>query len=162
MTGGDLRIEGPEMKITAQDKFEYFSGEGKMVVYGAPVVTNRGTVLTADRLTAWTDPDAAKNRDAAAGTQKSKLGNLKRAEADGHVVVTTPKEKATADRGVYTGATDMVELLGNVKLNQGENYLEGVKADMNLTTNLSRIYGAGQGGRVKGVFYPASKKTDKK
>ncbi len=40
--------------------------------------------------------------------------------------------------------------------------LQGVRADMNLTTNLSRVYGTkGKGGRVKGVFFPSSQKKDK-
>lgn len=163
LTGGDLRIESPDMKITAKDKFEYYSNEGKMVAYGDPVITNQGNTLTADLVTAWTNPNAKKEAAAATPDKPaSKLGNLKRAEATGNVVITTPREKATADKGIYTNENDTVELLGNVKLYQDKNVLEGVRADMNLTTNLSRVYGSeGKGGRVKGVFFPSSQKKSK-
>ena len=162
LTGGDLRIESPQMKITAKDKFEYYSNEGKMVAYGSPVITNADNTLTADIVTAWTNPDA-KKEPVKSDKPQSKMSNIKRAEAVGNVVITTPKEKATADKGVYTSENDTVELLGNVKLYQGPNILEGVRADMNLTTNLSRIYGAeGKGGRAKGVFFPSSQKKNDK
>ncbi len=163
LTGGDLRIESPDMNITAKEKFEYYSNEGKMVAYGSPVITNQGNTLTADLVTAWTNPDSQKEKETSSSDKpQAKLGNLKRAEAEGNVVITTPKEKATGDKGIYTAENDTVELLGNVKLYQGENTLQGVRADMNLTTNLSRVYGAqGKGGRVKGVFFPSSQKKEK-
>ena len=168
LTGGnDLRIETPDMKITAKEKFEYYSNEGKMIAYGSPVITNKDSVLTADLVTAWTAPKTSKTETplATAPTEApaSKFKGLKRAEATGHVVITTPKEKATSDKAIYTGENDTVELQDNVKLTQGENILEGNRADMNLTTKLSRMYGApGKGGRVKGVFFPSSKKTPAK
>lgn len=165
LTGGDLRIESPQMKLTAKEKFEYYSNEGKMIAYGSPVITNAGNTLTADLVTAWTNPDAKKETTSAQpdGKPTAKLGNLKRAEAQGNVVITTAKEKATSDKGIYTSENDTVELLGNVKLYQGQNVLEGVRADMNLTTNLSRVYGSeGKGGRAKGVFFPSSQKKTQK
>lgn len=161
LTGGELRIESPQMNLTAKEKFEYYSNEGKMIAYGSPVITNAGNTLTADLITAWTNPDAKK--EASSAQPASKLGNLKRAEAQGNVVITTAKEKATSDKGIYTSENDTVELLGNVKLYQGQNVLEGVRADMNLTTNLSRVYGSeGKGGRAKGVFFPSSQKKTQK
>lgn len=163
LTGGDLRIETPDMKITAKDKFEYYSNEGKMIAYGSPVIVNKDSTLTADLVTAWTNKTGDKTVKSVAPTDPnkppSKLGSIRRAEAEGHVVITTPKEKATSDHGVYTAENDTVELTGNVKLFQGENTLEGVRADMNLTTNLSRMYGSPEkGGRVKGIFFPSSQK----
>lgn len=168
LTGGDLRIENPEMKITAKEKFEYYSNEGKMIAYGSPVIVNKDSTLTADLVTAWTNRDSAtpavkKETSTDPNKPAAKLGNLRRAEAEGNVVITTPKEKATSDKGIYTSENDTVELLGNVKLYQGENMLQGVRADMNLTTNLSRVYGSeGKGGRVKGVFFPSSQKKAEK
>lgn len=167
LTGGDLRIETPEMKITAKDKFEYYSNEGKMIAYGDPVIVNKDATLTADLVTAWTNKSGEKTEKPPVAKDpnkpQSKLGGLRRAEAQGNVVITTPKEKATGDKGIYTAENDTVELLGNVKLYQGENILEGVRADMNLTTSLSRVYGSeGKGGRVKGIFFPSSQKKSEK
>jgi lipopolysaccharide export system protein LptA len=161
LTGGDLKIVGKDMTITAKDRFEYYANEGRMVAIGAPVITNLDRTLTADKVTAWTAPQTKDGageakKPEAASTAKS-LGNLQRALAEGNVVITTPKEKATSDKATYTAQTDLVELTGNVKLNQGINQLEGERAEMNMATNVSRIFGApGKGGRVKGVFFPGS------
>lgn len=165
MTGGNLHIDTPEMKITAQEKFEYYSNEGKMVAYGSPVIDNQGNKLTADVVTAWTAPkddkkeEEKKSSSAPATSSQKMAGNLKRAEAEGNVVITTPKEKATSDKAIYTGDNDTVELMKNVKLYQGPNTLEGTRAEMNLTTGVSKMFGSeGKDGRVKGVFFPSSKK----
>lgn len=155
LTGKDLRIEAPEMKLTAQERFEYYANDGKMVAIGSPVITNNDSTLKADQITAWTADKSDISK-----ADNSQLKNLKRAEAYGNVVITTPKEKATADKGVYTGDNDTVELTGKVKLMQGPNTLEGIRAEMNLTTNLSKMYGdPKKGGRVKGVFFPSSQKS---
>ncbi len=166
MTGGDLRVEGDQMNLKARERFEYYSNEGKMVAVGSPVITNKDSTLTADSITAWTadkSAPAATETKADAPAATAGLRNLKRAEAVGNVVITTPREKATADKGIYTGDNDTVELLGNVKLNQGQNVLEGTRAEMNMTTNVSKLFAAPEkGGRVKGVFFPSSQKSTKK
>ena len=161
LTGGDLKIVGKDMTITAKDRFEYYANEGRMVAIGAPVITNLDRTLTADKVTAWTAPQtnagAGEAKKPESTSSAKSLGNLQRALAEGNVVITTPKEKATSDKATYTAQTDLVELTGNVKLNQGINQLEGERAEMNMATNVSRIFGApGKGGRVKGVFFPGS------
>jgi len=156
MTGKDLKIVGTEMTITAKERFEYYANEGRMVAIGAPVIVNQDRTLTADSVTAWTDPQN-QEKEAKQDTGGKSLGNLKRAEAQGNVVITTPKEKATSDKATYTAENDTVVLTGNVVLNQGPNKLTGNRAEMNMTTNVSRMFGSPEtGGRVKGVFFPGS------
>ena len=44
-----------------------------------------------------------------------------------------------------------------MKITRGPNILEGDRADVNLTTNVSTMKGSpAAGGRVRGVFYPGS------
>ena len=86
------------------------------------------------------------------------MGNLKRAEAEGNVVISNGKDQATADRAIYNGETNTTNLDGNVKLRQDKNTLEGAKAQMDMTTKVSKMTaGDANGGRVKGVFYPKKK-----
>jgi lipopolysaccharide export system protein LptA len=158
MTGGDLRAGNAETLLTAKENFEYYATEGRIVANGAPVITQGDSRLTADRITAWT----AKNADETENERQAQSGGIDRAEAAGNVVITTPRERATAARAVYTASKNVIELIGNVVLHQGENRLEGGRAEMNTKTKLSRMFGAqAKGGRVKGVFYPDSAKSGK-
>ncbi len=58
--------------------------------------------------------------------------------------------------------TNTAIITGNVKITRGQNVLTGERAEVDLNTNISRLFGSsiedGQvGGRVKGVFYPEQK-----
>lgn len=112
------------------------------------IVQTNGSTLEADQIKAWT-----KTADGKAG-----LGQLDRAEATGHVVITGKNQVATGDKATYTAATNMAELIGRVKITQDKNVLEGDKAEMNLTTHISKMTGQKGSGRVKGVFYPGTGK----
>ncbi len=82
---------------------------------------------------------------------------LKTLEAIGNVVITTETEVLRGERGVYNAATNVAELHENVKITRGPNVLEGTKAQVDLDTNISKIFGGAQnGGQVRGVFYPGS------
>ena len=86
-------------------------------------------------------------------------GGLARAEATGKVIISTSgQQKATGDKATYNKASDTAELIGNARLMQGENWLEGDRAQMNLTTKISTITGGDKAQKVKGVFYPSVKK----
>ena len=78
-------------------------------------------------------------------------------EAKINVVITTEKEVLTGDYAIYKSATNTAEISGNVKITSGANVLEGAKAEVDLTTNISKMFGAqATGKRVRGVFYPKS------
>ena len=56
---------------------------------------------------------------------------------------------------------DTAEMHGNVVITRGPNKLEGDKAQVNLKTNMSKIFGnAKNNKRVKGVFFPSSRKQE--
>ncbi|MAE51173.1 MAG: ostA-like family protein [Micavibrio sp.] len=151
LTGQNLRLTSADQTVTAQDKFEYWTIEGKLIATGRARIirkNERGQVntLEADTITAY-----LKNNEKGQRV-------LDRMEAQGNVIITTPTETLTGNAGTYVAATQMAEITGNVKIKRGPNLLEGAKADVNLATNVSRMFGnGGTRGQVRGIFYPGQK-----
>ncbi|HNS43764.1 MAG TPA: LptA/OstA family protein [Alphaproteobacteria bacterium] len=126
------------------DKAVYDLVSGVVTLTGTrpKVVRENGDILEADQMVVFL---------------KDRL--LDHAEATGNVIITMAGEKkATGDKGIYTRSTNVAELVGNVKIMQGANWLEGDKAEMNLTTKVSKMIGAKNRPRVKGIFYPSAGK----
>lgn len=152
LTGNDLKLVSPDQTVTARDKFEYWTNEGRLVAIGDASLTRvnekgETNTLKADTLTAFMKDNAQGKRV------------LDRLEATGNVVIITPTETLSGQKGIYNASTNMAEITGNVQIKRGPNILEGTKADVNLTTNVSRMFGGGNAKtRVRGVFYPNSEK----
>lgn len=152
MTGKNLKLVSPDQTVTAQDKMEYWSAEGKLQASGHAKAVREGDDIVADVLIAEFAQGAAGKRE------------LKTLRAKGHVVITTPTEVLTGDEGVYEADTNIAEITGNVKVTRGQNVLEGEKAQVDLNTNISKMFGSNMdqngsktgSGRVRGVFYPGS------
>ena len=158
MTGTELKMTGPDQTITARDKFEYGVTEGRLSAYGDVVILRGKDKIQADKASAFFTQDTKTTN----GSRK-----LERFEGEGHVVVTTPTEILSGDRGIYRADSNIAEVSGHVKITRGPNVLEGERAEINLTTNVSRMFGNTttsnpKGGRVKGVFYPGSNQPDAK
>lgn len=149
LTGGNLKIVSPERTITARDRMEYLTREGKAAAIGNAKLIEGDDTITADTLTAYFSSDTSGQR------------KMSRAEAHNNVVIITPDETLTGDKGVYTSATNTAEITGNVRITRGPNVLEGARAEVNLTTNVSTLYGGAASPtgdtRVRGVFYPEKK-----
>ncbi|MCK5517921.1 MAG: hypothetical protein KAI61_00770 [Alphaproteobacteria bacterium] len=152
MTGKDLKIITGADIMTAEDKIEFFGSENKLTATGKATVTRSiDGIISADALNAWFVKDAV--------TGKMTVSSI---TAKGHVIVKTAKETATGDSGVYDVPAQKAVLTGKVKIFQGKNWLEGTRADVDMTTGISRLSGEGNletEGRVKGVFYPTPQKT---
>lgn len=150
MTGDNLKLISTDQTVTARERFEYWTVEGRLVAIGRARIirkNERGEIntLDADTITAFLKDNGKGQRV------------LDRMEADGHVVITTPTETLTGNHGTYNAATQLAEITGAVKIVRGPNTLEGAKADVNLETSVSRMFGSGGArGRVRGVFYPGS------
>lgn len=149
MTGRDLRLSSPDQVVTARERFEYRVTDGRLTAWGDAVVTRGADKLRADSVSALFHDDKATGKRV-----------LKQLTADGNVVITTATETVRGSNGVYDAATNIATLSGGVRIERGPNVLEGDKAEVNLTTNVSRMLGgaAETGGRVRGVFYPGSEK----
>jgi lipopolysaccharide export system protein LptA len=148
MTGKRLRIVSDGQTVTARDKFEYWVNGGKLIATGNAIAVREGDRIVADKMIALFMEAKGKR-------------TLKSLEAVGHVVITTPEEELKGDRATYDAKTTKAVLYDNVLITRGPNVLEGTKAELDTTTNVSKIFGGitqgGEGsGRVRGVFYPNS------
>lgn len=152
MTGGNLRMVSVDQVVTAKEKFEYWVASGKLVAMGRARVERKNQAGETDTLEA--DTITATMKDNGKGQRV-----LDQLEAAGNVVITTPTEIITGKHGTYRANGNKAELTGGVTIKRGPNVLEGEKAEVDLTTNTSRMFGSPMGdGRVRGVFYPGSEK----
>jgi lipopolysaccharide export system protein LptA len=147
MTGNNLRLVSPDQTVTARKRFEYQVTDGRLTAIGRAKVVRLEDTLEADKILATFTENA----------QGQRL--LHSLEADGNVVITTPSEILSGNYGIYRAKTNIAELTGSVSIRRGPNILEGEKAQVDLNTNVSRMFGSpGGSGRVRGVFYPGSEK----
>lgn len=151
LTGGNLMLVTPQETITARDRITFNSLTNIMTAEGAAKIEQGTDTLESDMFKAYFE-----NRDG----QRV----LKEMEALGNVIITTPDEVLTGDRGKYVASTDTASVYGNVKIIRGENILTGDRAQFNLTTRKSKMF-AGQASsgesadgkkkdRVRAIFYP--------
>lgn len=161
LTGRDLKLVSPEQTVTARDRMEYHSNARMAKAVGNAKVVRPEDTLTASVITAYFKDDSA----APATTPAQKTGNpaaggsLDRLEAEGNVVIVTPTETLRGSKAVYRATSNTAEITGNVKIERGPNIMEGTRAEVDLNTNISKMFGsAGEGGRVRGVFFPSSNK----
>lgn len=155
MTGDNLRMISPDQIVSAKERFEYWVNEGKLVAVGSARADRKNPQGHTDRLEA--DTISAVLKDDAQGRRV-----LHTLEAVGHVIITTPTEKATGDHGIYHASSNKAVLTGNVVLHRRPNMLEGERAEVDLNTNTSQLFGgsasATKSGQVRGIFYPGSEK----
>jgi len=170
LTGQNLRLVSPDQTVTATERMEYYANDRMAKAIGNATVVRAEDKLQANTLTAYFKDETAQ---AASPAEKTKPaansplgggGNIDRLEAEGNVIITTPTEKITGSKAIYRAATNTADITGKVKLVRGENVLEGDRAEVNLTTNVSKMFGSkGENGRVRGVFFPGSEAlSDKK
>lgn len=82
-------------------------------------------------------------------------GTITRIEAKGNVVLASPQGQATGATALYDIGQRVVKMGGKVILAQGLNIMRGSSLVINLATGRAELTGAGEGGRVEGVFVPA-------
>ena len=86
----------------------------------------------------------------------SAMGDIEKLEARGNVYFVSPTPVVRGDLAIYTKSNDTLVVTGDVVLTQGQNVLKGSRLEIHV--------GAGRAtmdkgpGRVRGVFYPDSKK----
>lgn len=151
LTGNNLRMVSPTDTITARDSLEYWEQKQQAVARGNAVAVRADKRLQADILVA--DFDQNDQHQMA----------IQRAHAYDHVILTTPREVVTGDRGDYNVESGIVTVTGNVKMTRENNQLDGGYAVVNLNTGVSRVFPTAPGGaaggnqRVKGLFVPQKK-----
>lgn len=162
MTGHDLHLITPQDLMTARDSMEYYPNTRMSVGRGdASVTTSDRRRISADVLVAYSDAPEQTKTPAKAPTAPdtqgqdplASSGKLRRADAFGHVVVRTATETITGDKGVYTPASSIARIAGNVHITRGQNQLNGAAAVINMKTGIATMTQA-PGGRVEGLVVP--------
>ncbi len=74
-------------------------------------------------------------------------------EGFGNVEIRTAGEVVRGDRGVYSPATCMARLVGNVRITRGENQLNGREAIVDVCKGVARLVSS-PGERVQGLIQP--------
>ena len=69
------------------------------------------------------------------------------------MLLRTPTDLVTGDRGIYLPETGMAVLVGDVRINRGQNQLAGAEAQVNMKTGVARLV-SGQTNRVEGLIVP--------
>lgn len=165
--------------FSAEDEIEYFELQRMAVLRGHGVAIQKDKQLEADVLTAhFKDRDKAGHAAGAPAQATASAANakgagrpggdaqgggldLQRADAYGHVVLTSAMEKVTGDRGDYNAETGIATVSGSVKITRQGNELDGGYAHVDLNTGISKLFGGTPGGggdqRASGVFVPEKK-----
>ena len=98
--------------------------------------------------------------------KKDNATQVERFEAENNVIITNDKETVQGDAGVYFVDKETATLQGNVKISQGNNFIIGEVADINMKTGVSRLQMLSKKGKnkrqVSGVFVPEDGKKAKK
>jgi lipopolysaccharide export system protein LptA len=142
-TGAPVNFDAGQIEL--QDR------SNRVVLSGGVTATQAGLSIKAARLTA-----AYTN---AGGTDVNRL------DANGGVTITKDNLRATSNAAIYDLKSDLITLLGNVKLVQGSNRLNGARIVIDLNSGRSTINGSGNsanpgsGGRVTGTFTVPQRKN---
>ncbi len=147
----DTRSSAP-IDITA-DQGEVDNAQCLAIWRGSAEALQGDARLRADTITVYSRPKGA----APSGGQPA-CGGTDRIVAEGHVFYVTPTQHVRGDKAVYSQASDEIVVTGDVIVVQGDDVARGQRLTINVNTHLARMEGAttgaGQPGRVRGVFYP--------
>jgi lipopolysaccharide export system protein LptA len=97
LSGKDVKVTGPNLNIAAKDHIDYYAKEGRIVATGRPLVTQVDNTLEADTITAW----IWMSSDTPPSNQNGQ--SLKKAEAEGEVVIHSGEEISTSQKPSITG-----------------------------------------------------------
>jgi lipopolysaccharide export system protein LptA len=147
LVGRPVTIENGKNTLTA-GKVDYDTRSKVAHIVGDATVTEEQRKVRADRLVAYfKNSEGGENR-------------LRRVDALGNVVITTPTEVARGDKGDYDAEAKVATLTGNVKLTRGDSQLNGQRAEVNMRTGVSRLLADGTdrtngGKRVRVLIVPS-------
>jgi len=170
---GGVKITTPKETITS-DTAEYMVETAVFTLKGRPVrIDNGKSVLTA-ALVVYNSKSRLANVSGGAQVVEDKKRvradrfvayfkeaagkqSLRRVEALGNVVITTPTEIARGNRGDYDAETQVATLTGNVRLTRGDSQLNGDRAEVNMKSGVSKLL-AGDGRPTTAQTNPAEGK----
>ncbi|MDD3183078.1 MAG: LptA/OstA family protein [Alphaproteobacteria bacterium] len=149
MTGANLKYMTEKDIVTARDSLEYYEDRQVALAKGRAIGEHQGNRVEADVLSAQFGRTAAGQMEM---TQMFGKGNVLITTKDGGL--------SRGDNAVYDVKKNIAILTKNVRITRGETQLSGDKAEVNFTTNQSRLINSGTG-RVRALL-PSSNKKNKK
>ena len=165
LKGSPAKLVTPTDSLSADDALAYWDTEKMAVLRSNGIAITKDKKIQADVLTAHF-------RDNKQAPKPQKSGNngsmeLSRADAFGHVILTTPQDKVTGDRGDYNAVTGIATLTGIVTLTRDNNVMNGGYANVDLNSGISTLYGNQAGAttgkqRVQATFSPSQQKSGTK
>ena len=142
--GGPIDIAADSLSVDDSTRTQTWSGKVE-----ALQGQNR---LRADRLVVFHGKSGGGSAGGAAA-----MGDIEKMEARGNVYFVSPTQVVRGDVAVYTQATDTLVVTGDVILKQGENVLKGSRLVVQVGAGRATM-DEGSGSRVRGVFYPETRK----
>lgn len=147
VTGERPTLYTPQDTISANSTLEYWENKGQAVARGKASAVRENRRIDSDIIVGL--------------FRKNKQGQseIYRVNAFGNVIIRTPQEHITADKGVYNVISGVATLTGSVKIKRGNNLLNGCSATVNLKTNVSRLKACSNTNddRVRGLVLPTVK-----
>ncbi|MBK8908843.1 MAG: hypothetical protein IPM60_13330 [Rhodospirillales bacterium] len=142
--GNPVRLVGKDGEVRADRQMEYWQAKRMVVARGDAVAVQGDKTIRADVLVAYL-------REGAEGKTE-----LDRVEAFDRVHIITAEEDVHGTRGVYDAASGKAALTGDVRITRGKNQLNGCRAEVDLKSGVSKLFGCGDGGvgRVRGLIQP--------
>jgi lipopolysaccharide export system protein LptA len=122
-----IKIDAAALEVRDKDKTATFTGDVQLV--------QGDTVLTCKKMVVFYNGGAK----TAASEDGADSKSIRRIEVHGDVVVTQKDQKATADKGLFDMKTNVITLVGNVVISQGQNVVKGDRLSVDLTTSVSRV-----------------------
>ena len=182
LTGQNLRLITKTDVVTARDSMEYYDVEKLAVARGDAIAVRNQDRIRADTLIAhFTEsptadktsspttaagkappsPAAAHDKTPAVGkdAKAGETSSLDRLDGVGGVIITTPQDVAFCDQVLYSVATEIAVLRGNVRITRGTDQVNGDAAEMNMKTHVNRVLSAGH--RVEGLLIPKDEPAKK-
>ncbi|MEO1089998.1 MAG: LptA/OstA family protein [Pseudomonadota bacterium] len=155
LPGLEAHDDSQPIEVTA-DELEVRQNES-IATFRGNVDAVQGTMtLTSDLLDVYYGDPPAEGTEAAPPPAEAGAGSgrIRKVVAIGNVVVTSPRDIATGDEGVYDLSTRTITLTGDVVLTRDENVVRGNRLVVDMDTGVSRVFPAEAGGRVRALFVP--------
>lgn len=175
---GNIIITTPKQTAYA-DTAVYEIERSVIILKGNPVKLLAGQEqMTAEILELWQNEDMAVARQNVTAqkdarrleadivkayfVKRGSTSQIERFEAESNVTIISDKEKVQGDTGVYLVDKETATLQGNVKISQGNNFIVGEVADINMKTGVSRLQMLSEKGKNKGQVHGVFVQGDKK
>jgi lipopolysaccharide export system protein LptA len=137
-------VKGTQNVDVEADSMEVLEAEKKAVFTGNVRAQRTGTRLDSDRMVV--------NYAEVVAADGSKRTDVTLIDAKGNVQITTARQVITGDHAILDVAGDLLTVVGNVVVREGDTVVRGAK----LTADLKAKTSSMTGGRVKGSFVPSA------